>query len=1025
MVSILRFASIPVLLIACLAASLEAAVEPRLTVGEPLALEITEAESVPIALTTPAGKLVTVTAQQIEANVALELYRGEDLVDRVASSGVPGTERLEWIAADDLRLAVDPAEGAKGKVVLTLDVSDPTEQDRQRVRGAQLVRRADRLMEEQSAGLQAEALQLYDEGVAILREAGDAASLGHALDSWAWALSMAGQKPRALPLALEALEFRRSARDAMGEISTLQMIGLIHLWLGDWENALEVNRSVTELARARGDRGGEAASLHNLGGIHWSIDEMERALDVYSEAMKIHEELGNQLPMATTLNNMGDTYRRLGDYDQALEYFDRALEIRRARSDKGAEAHSLHTIALTWLEKGEPERAREIFRQALAIRTEVGDRRGIAYSTGGLGSALHALGEHEAALVQKQQALSMWQELGEKRGRLETLSDLGRVLNALGRREEALTSLNEAVSTAQNLRDHTTEAESWLSIAMVHRDSGRYADAVSAVEKAIEVIDRLRAGIGSKDLRTTYFARVRRFYDFYVDLLMRMDEADSASGSAWKALEVAERARARTLLETLAAARVDIRTGVDPQLIHQEAELVRRIRLGEKTRAVLLESADRAQLEALEQELARLAREHDALVGRIRRSSPAYAALALPQPLAASAIRGLLDESTMLIEAHVGEDVGYVWFATADSLTWRRIPGRREVDAASRELHRLLTARAGAGSNDLARIEAELSASASRLAEWIAPANRAEGIARVLYVPDAGLNYVPLAALPAGGTPMVATYEITTAPSVSVVGTMRTRDQSRSETSDRIAVFADPVFRSDDPRVRQSIARMENRAPAAAAPEDAIVLRSAADAGIASLPRLRFSRREAQAIANLAGGDAVSALDFDADRERLLQSDLSEYGTIHFATHGIINSRAPELSGLVLSLVGRDGSVRDGFVSLGQIYNMELSANLVVLSACQTALGDEVRGEGLVGLTRGFMHAGADRVVASLWQVDDRATSVLMERFYRALLEEGTGPAEALRRAQLSMLQEERWSSPYFWAAFQVQGDWR
>jgi len=187
--------------------------------------------------------------------------------------------------------------------------------------------------------------------------------------------------------------------------------------------------------------------------------------------------------------------------------------------------------------------------------------------------------------------------------------------------------------------------------------------------------------------------------------------------------------------------------------------------------------------------------------------------------------------------------------------------------------------------------------------------------------------------------------------------------------------------------------------------------------------RLSFSRREAQTIAALAPrGQVLTALDFAANRTTATSPKLAEYRIVHFATHTLINSAHPELSGVVLSLVDERGAHQDGFVRVHEIYDLRLAAGLVVLSGCQTALGQEIRGEGLVGLARGFMYAGAPRVVASLWNVKDAATSELMQRFYRGLLQQRLAPAAALRAAQVSMWRDPRWSAPSQWAAFVLQG---
>jgi CHAT domain-containing protein len=252
------------------------------------------------------------------------------------------------------------------------------------------------------------------------------------------------------------------------------------------------------------------------------------------------------------------------------------------------------------------------------------------------------------------------------------------------------------------------------------------------------------------------------------------------------------------------------------------------------------------------------------------------------------------------------------------------------------------------------------------------------------------------------------------------------------------AVLADPVFDPDDERVKMSLAstksasgKQTRQALTSPSPATSSQLKRAlrsvrgVDDGI-NLRRLFFSREEAEAILSVTPEQSdLKALDFRANRKLAMSDELSQYRIIHFSTHGLLDSRHPELSGLVFSLVDETGRPEEGFLRLHEIYNLKLNADLVVLSACQTGLGKEVRGEGLIGLTRGFMYAGAPRVMASLWQVDDAATAALMKRFYQNMLQEKLPPAAALRAAQIEMLKRRHWQSPYYWGAFVLQGEWR
>jgi len=234
--------------------------------------------------------------------------------------------------------------------------------------------------------------------------------------------------------------------------------------------------------------------------------------------------------------------------------------------------------------------------------------------------------------------------------------------------------------------------------------------------------------------------------------------------------------------------------------------------------------------------------------------------------------------------------------------------------------------------------------------------------------------------------------------------------------------LADPVFRGDDPRVAGTRAAGETPIKERSQEVD----RAAKESGLLRLERLPATRREAQGIISLAvPGRSLKALDFEASLETAISPELAQYQIIHFASHTLLNSDHPELSGILLSLVDQQGRPRDGFLQARQIFNLKLNADMVVLSACQTALGKEVRGEGLIGLSRAFMYAGAPRVVASLWRVPDSATAELMRRFYRAMFVDSLPPAAALRKSQLALQRESRWSAPYYWAGFTLQGEWK
>jgi CHAT domain-containing protein len=402
------------------------------------------------------------------------------------------------------------------------------------------------------------------------------------------------------------------------------------------------------------------------------------------------------------------------------------------------------------------------------------------------------------------------------------------------------------------------------------------------------------------------------------------------------------------------------------------------------------------------------------LEAKIDAADPRLATFLRPKPLDIDDIQALLDDDTVLLEYALGDERSYVWVVSAREIRAFTLPARRVIEAIARRVHEQLarpprhTAALEPGPREPIQ---DLRALSRLIIQPAAPLFKK----RLVLVLPGALSLVPFGALPVeGDAPLIARQEIVQIPSATILRAMRERAAVRPRPAKIAAIFADPVFDPTDPRVR--------RDTVGARADGAVSARRAA--GV-SLTRLPFSSHEAKEIASLAPGSIKVHEGLYATRERALDPGLSDYRFIHFATHGIVRQDVPDLSSVVLSLVDRNGRPRDGFVMLPDVYDMTLNADVVVLSGCQTALGRHVRGEGPIGLARGFMYAGVPRVVASLWKVDDLATAELMKRFYRGVLAGGLTPAAALRAAQRELAADRRWRSPYFWAPFVLQGDWR
>jgi CHAT domain-containing protein len=430
-----------------------------------------------------------------------------------------------------------------------------------------------------------------------------------------------------------------------------------------------------------------------------------------------------------------------------------------------------------------------------------------------------------------------------------------------------------------------------------------------------------------------------------------------------------------------------------------------------------------------------------------------------PSPLDLKQIQAeVLDPDTLLLEYALGQERSYLWIVSSTSIAAQELPKRTDIESVARRVYESLTARNRHVNFEtpeerrarVAKADAEYNVAASALSRMIlAPASALMSKKRLLIVSDGALQYLPFSALPApdaprqnsnrtDSVPLIAMHEVVTVPSASTLAVLRKEIAGRKPASKMIAVLADPVFGKDDERLRsvnpisktgeQSSKEAEAHRPPAI--ENALtrsVRELTGDSPQVYFPRLPSTRTEAEAIVKLVPeNQAQKALDFAANKNWLTDPELSNYRFVHLATHTILNSTTPALSGILLSLFDASGAEREGFLAAQEIYNLKLPVDLVVLSSCKTGLGKEIKGEGIIGITRGFMYAGAARVLVSLWDVDDESTAEIMKNLYQRMLDkQRLSPAAALRSSQVLMWKSKRWHAPYFWAAFVLQGEYK
>jgi CHAT domain-containing protein len=813
-----------------------------------------------------------------------------------------------------------------------------------------------------------------------------------------------GHPEPAIQHLLEAVRWAQKIEDLDERTTSLRNIfgALTYAYLdaGLFQDAL---RSVRNGFRPPRDRG-SLKSLAKLLGIRWSLyailGEHRRVVDESASDFEIVHRLGDLGTESTILGNLAASNRFLANYSKAQALYEQAIELARKSQNPEALSGAFTNMAyLQGLDLNQPQKAVEFATQAIK---EAGGR-----------ARAETLARHVLALALRKQKKS-----AEARGEIVRALELVRASN-----------------------DRSPEAEILLTLARIDRDDGRLEAAKKGVEASLRLVESMRPSIFSSSVRASFLAARQAQYEFYVDTLMALDRASPGQHFAERAFEVSERARARTLIEELAHARHALPTAAALEGSARLHDLSRKIGNLQVQKELLARrgASNPKEIREILKAIDEAVDEADEIEGTENEASAKGTAQDLATPLALPEIqKQVLGPGALLLEYQLGTERSHLWVVTSDSIQAFELPSRAVIEGSARRYYDLLTARNrhpqkaetvkqrdarwAKADSDLVTAGRELS---KLLLEPVAPHLQDRTL---LVVADGALSYVPFGALPdpGGADLLLAHHAWVQLPSASTLGALRRDRQSRLPAAKAVAVIGAPKYRKDQAPPSQqpeSTSRGEDE-PADSAGESSAERPAAA--GELSLPPLPWAEKESRSIAALVPKeDVLIALGSQASRQTIDTTDLSQYRYLHFATHGLVDAERPQLSALVLSLYDNGGQPVDGYLRLVDIDSLRLNADLVTLSACRTALGQEVRGEGLIGLTRGFLTAGARRVVASLWSVEDGPTAKLMASFYRFLLSEHLTPAESLRKAQLEMSRDPKKSSPYYWAAFTLQGEWQ
>jgi CHAT domain-containing protein/tetratricopeptide (TPR) repeat protein len=1010
---------------------------------------------------------------------------GEPLLEVDLYSGSGGSEPVCWVAGEGGRhhlrigstaggaVTATDATGAGGGYRLRVVERRPAaEVDRLRCEADNLYIRAHALGRSVDPEDRRRAIELYRLSLPLFERLGDLPSLasalnnigalhfrleelGPALDHYRRALGVwqrledprneadtrynlgvvhnaLGQRREAMGELSEALDIYRRLGKTGDEAKVLRNLGQIHRDQGEIELAREHLEGAIERFEKVGSSRGAAYARLSLGQLHARVGRMQAALATTREALESFEELDELAGLNTAHNNLGLLYLRLGEPERALPHFEETLDLSgRLGRSRGEAAALIHLAALEELFGADDEgdegashldRALGHYREAVVILEENGDRPMLATALQNLARCQLERDEPQTARDLLGRTLRLLRELGDRRGEAHALGVLAEVERRMESPAAAVEILERALPLARSVADRAGEARLLVLQARAERDRNRPEAALERVEEAIRTAESVRASVLSLDLRQSFLASRRDWYELRVELLAELHQLHPEGGYDRRAFRAAESARARGLVELLTEAEIEVERGISPELRRQERSLGERITLlqgrlielhsapGPATEATTAEIAEtEAWLEAAERDLVRLEE-------RIREEHPRYAELSYPEPLGATAVQELLGAETALLEYTLGDGGSVLSVLTREGLHTYRLPPAADVAERVGAIRDFLAERGPRSEvGDFGRHASDL------YDLLLGPAREVlEAKTELLIVPDRDLFYLPFELLLRRRPTrpdfrhfdfLIRHHEVGYLPSATLwAGLDRQLAGAPSSPPTSFLGFGAPHFgtlgATGDPWPGEPRSRG-----------------LPGDRGVWPPPPLEHSAWEVKTIGGLfvPGGRARLLLDTAASEENAKdRHHLANADVLHFATHGLISERQPRTSGLVLTL--DDDPAEDGILQAHEIFDLDLNAGMVVLSACSTGLGKELRGEGLVGLSRAFFYAGAPSVTVSLWRVDDLSTAELMIRFYKRLVG-GEGRAEALRHAKLELLEETAWVNPYHWAPFVLIGE--
>ena len=874
----------------------------------------------------------------------------------------------------------------------------------------------------------------YKKALELLANSNDRLAQAKALFSNAQFSYFQNNIEQTVKLFQDSLNYVNQTSDLRTTAQILHELAYAYFKQGNPILGLQTAEKSLAIWKDLGDERGEAITYISIGLAYKILGEERNALNAYNYAESKFPADTDLIEHARLLTGLAALYDKYGENQLVEKNLQRSYELFVQANYPQGQLAVLPTLIKISHQNKKPELISSYYAEVLRLSDKLKNDFYVGFTNEILGNQKLESNSLDEAIQLYNSALKILEKYKNKQGISLLNQRLGETFERKNQFETAKNHFNISLEFNRQIRDSFGEAQLLYNLANLFSKENNIEMALKTIEDSLKVTESLYSEVVNAKLKSTYFSNVYDRYELYINLLMKMHQRFPDSGYNIKALNTVEKSRSRSLLETLRLTEAKFTKDANPEDIKRENEILNSLNLkSDKLIELLSRDSDKAEINKVEIEIRQLENQLEELKAILKQNSPIYSAIKNPIPFNINEFQqNTLDQQTLLLEFSLGEKESYLWLISKNEISTYLLPSRQVIENRIEKIHHTFDSRQILPNEEIeiyqkriAELEKTFQAEAKILSNELL-GQIAEKLTnnRLIIVPDGKLALLPISALPSPNSdqPLIKTNEIIYEPSASLLTILPNIQNRKYQPSNDLFVLADPIFSETDIRLRAKLEK-ENSTQAVLG----LNLRDfrLMDSN-GKIPRLFASQEEAVSIAKAVGNSrTLIASGFEANRERVLKSDISNYRILHFATHGLVDLERPEVSSIILSQFDENGNKKEGFLRLQDIYSMDLASDLVVLSACQSGIGKEIKGDGLLSINNAFLRAGAKTVLSSAWKVDDNATADLMKNFYLNLKQKNLTPSEALREAQLSMLNSSQFKSPFYWAAFTVQGEFR